>query len=87
MFRKVGPWYAKRFGPASEFNRRIVQLSSHAEFEEILENYINWRTQFLDDSGELAPKYKPAALVPSFTDPAEAVTTSIPVPRGPVEVW
>jgi tRNA-dihydrouridine synthase B len=21
MFRKIGPWYAKRFGPASEFNK------------------------------------------------------------------
>ena len=28
MFRKVGPWYAKRFGPANEFNKRIVRLSS-----------------------------------------------------------
>src|SRR5215469_1828983 len=26
MFRKVGPWYARRFGPASEFNRGVVQI-------------------------------------------------------------
>ncbi len=25
MFRKVAPWYAKRFGPANEFNKRVVQ--------------------------------------------------------------
>src|ERR1039457_659886 len=36
MFRKVGPWYARRFGPAREFNRRIVTLSNKSEFQEIL---------------------------------------------------
>src|SRR5581483_8942563 len=25
MFRKIGPWYAKRFGPANVFNHRIVK--------------------------------------------------------------
>src|SRR5690606_715496 len=39
MFRKVAPWYSKRFGPANEFNKRIVRLSSRAEFEEILSDY------------------------------------------------
>ena len=34
MFRKVAPWYAKRFGPASEFNKRVVLVSSKAEFDE-----------------------------------------------------
>src|SRR5688572_17343932 len=28
MFRKVAPWYSKRFGPVNEFNKRVVQLSS-----------------------------------------------------------
>src|ERR1700747_2612618 len=28
MFRKVAPWYAKRFGPVNEFNKKIVLLSS-----------------------------------------------------------
>ena len=37
MFRKVAPWYAKRFGPANEFNKRVVLVSSRAEFHEILE--------------------------------------------------
>ncbi len=27
MFRKVAPWYAKRFGPCHEFNRQVVQLT------------------------------------------------------------
>jgi len=33
MFRKIAPWYAKRFGPASEFNRRVVLLSSRLQFD------------------------------------------------------
>src|SRR3954470_3795507 len=53
LFRKVGPWYARRFGPANEFNKRIVQLASRADFYAILENYLHWRKQFLDDQGEL----------------------------------
>jgi nifR3 family TIM-barrel protein len=30
MFRKVAPWYAKRFGPANEFNKRVVQIATRA---------------------------------------------------------
>ena len=30
MFRKVAPWYAKRFGPCHEFNKRVVQISTRA---------------------------------------------------------
>src|SRR2546426_5894527 len=46
MFRKVAPWYSKRFGPANEFNKRVVQLASRAEFYGILDNYLAWRRQF-----------------------------------------
>jgi nifR3 family TIM-barrel protein len=88
MFRKVGPWYAKRFGPANEFNRRIVHLSSVAEFQQILEAYGRWRTQFLDEDGQLKPNYRPAPLTSSFMlEPAVAQREHIPVPKGPVEVW
>ena len=82
MFRKVAPWYSKRFGPANEFNRRVVQLTSRAEFHEILADYTRWREQFLDEEGELRPTYRPAPLVASFMQ-----RDAIPVPRGPVEVW
>jgi tRNA-dihydrouridine synthase B len=85
MFRKVGPWYAKRFGPANEFNRRIVQLSNRAEFYQILEGYQQWRAQFLDAKGELKSTYRPAELKPEFAPVTER--QAIPVPRGPVEVW
>ncbi len=88
MFRKVGPWYAKRFGPANEFNKRVVRLSCRAEFEEILAQYERWRAQFLDGNGELKPRFRPAPLVASFMgEPSVAARTQIPVPKGPVETW
>jgi tRNA-dihydrouridine synthase B len=90
MFRKVAPWYAKRFGPAHPFNKRVVLLNSRAEFQEILADYLKWREQFLDEHGELKPQYRPAPLVPSFlqdAEPASALRAAIPVPKGPVEVW
>src|SRR5262245_18643332 len=43
MFRKVAPWYSKRFGPANEFNKRVVQVSTRTEFHEVLTNYERWR--------------------------------------------
>jgi hypothetical protein len=88
MFRKVGPWYARRFGPANDFNKRIVKLSTVVEFEEILEHYCVWRRQFLDDKGRLKPNYQPPPMVASFMrDPSVADRQAIPVPKGPVEVW
>jgi tRNA-dihydrouridine synthase B len=88
MFRKVAPWYAKRFGPASEFNKAVVGLSRRAEFEEILDRYRRWRGQFLDDNGELKPRFRPALMTASFMqEPGAAAPPHIPVPKGPVEVW
>jgi tRNA-dihydrouridine synthase B len=88
MFRKVAPWYAKRFGPASVFNKRVVLLNSRAEFYEILEEYRRWREQFLDESGELQARYRPGPMIASFMqEPAAAAREAIPVPKGPVEVW
>lgn len=88
MFRKVAPWYSKRFGPAHEFNKRIVQVSSKAEFHSILETYVDWRRQFLDDQGGLRPQYRPVPLVASFLQASDVANrSSIPVPKGPVEVW
>jgi nifR3 family TIM-barrel protein len=88
MFRKIGPWYSKRFGPVSEFNKRIVKLSTIAEFEEILTHYCAWRKQFLDDAGNLKPNYRPPPMVASFMrEPGVAAREQIPVPKGPVEVW
>src|SRR5215469_2127509 len=89
MFRKVAPWYAKRFGPCHEFNKRVVKITSRAEFDDVLENYIRWRQQFLDDKGELLPRFQPPPMVASFMrdEPAVAQREKIPVPKGPVEVW
>ncbi|MCS7064531.1 MAG: tRNA dihydrouridine synthase DusB [Methylacidiphilales bacterium] len=102
MFRKIGPWYARRFGPCSVFNKAIVQLHSRRHFEEILGEYIAWRSQFLDENGELLPRYKPAEFEDTLvednadsTDKTEVASQNlanagrrtIPVPKGPVEVW
>jgi len=88
MFRKVAPWYAKRFGPANEFNKRVVQVSSRAEFHEVLQHYVRWREQFLDEDGDLKPRFRPGPMVASFMqEPAVAQRERIPVPTGPVEVW
>src|SRR5437762_252700 len=88
LFRKVGPWYAKRFGPANLFNKRVVTISSRTEFHKILTDYIEWRKQFLDEDGELKPHFQPAPLVASFmAEPGVAQREQIPVPKGPVEVW
>src|SRR5688572_22070384 len=89
MFRKVGPWYSKQFGPANVFNKGIVQISSKAEFDELITKYVAWRGQFLDETGELQAKFRPAPLTSSFMEdePAVARRTAIPVPAGPVELW
>jgi tRNA-dihydrouridine synthase B len=88
MFRKVAPWYAKRFGPANEFNKRVVLVSTRAEFQDLLDNYLRWRQQFLDENGQLKPNYRPPPLIASFMQPpGVAQREGIPVPKGPVEVW
>jgi nifR3 family TIM-barrel protein len=89
MFRKVAPWYAKRFGPCHEFNKRVVQISTRAEFHDVLTHYIRWRRQFLDEHGELLPRFQQPPMVASFMrdEPASTQREQIPVPRGPVEVW
>jgi nifR3 family TIM-barrel protein len=88
MFRKIAPWYAKRFGPASVFNKGVVQVASRADFETVLEHYLEWRRQFVDDRGELLPRFQQAPMVASFMhEPAVAHRQTIPVPKGPVEVW
>ena len=90
MFRKVAPWYAKRFGPCHEFNKKVVKISTRAEFDDVLENYIRWRRQFLDEAGELLPRFQQPPMVASFmreSEPASTQREHIPVPKGPVEVW
>ncbi len=90
MFRKVAPWYSKRFGPVHVFNKRVVLLSSRAQYYEIIEEYRKWRQQFLEDNGELKAQYQPPPMIASFmqeSEPGVAQRQAIPVPKGPVEVW
>jgi len=91
LFRKVAPWYAKRFGPARPFKQRILTIESKADFEAVISEYTAWRAGFCDPSGELLAKYRPAPMSPAFAGgEGEAEVfgrEGIPVPRGPVEVW
>ena len=87
MFRKIAPWYSRRFGPANEFNKRVVQVSSREEFEGILKDYRQWRQQFLEENGELKPRFRPAPMVASFMQEGPEEGKRIAVPKGPVEVW
>ncbi|HNQ90456.1 MAG TPA: tRNA dihydrouridine synthase DusB [Verrucomicrobiota bacterium] len=87
MFRKIGPWYARRFGPSSDFKKRIVNLAHRAEFDEILAHYRRWRAPFLDEQGELLPRYRPAPMPPLAAGGFAEAEPVIPVPRGPVARW
>jgi tRNA-dihydrouridine synthase B len=89
LFRKVAPWYARRFGPAKVFKQRIITIASRADFEAALGEYLRWRAPFCDGQGELQPKFRPDPLVASFLREAGDAPArgAIPVPKGPVEVW
>ncbi len=98
MFRKVGPWYAKRFGPASFFNKGIVRIQTTDDFVQLVEKYREWRLQFLDDIGNLLERYRPTLDSVNFRDddcddtdsaalPAVSRRRSLPVPAGPNELW
>jgi len=88
LFRRVAPWYAKRFGPAKPFKQRILTIESRADFEAVVAEYVAWRSAFCDAAGELRPKFQPAPLATSFADdPAGIERGAIPVPRGPVDTW
>ncbi|HVU32398.1 MAG TPA: tRNA dihydrouridine synthase DusB [Opitutaceae bacterium] len=91
LFRKVAPWYAKRFGPAKPLKQRIITIKSRADFESAIAEYVAWRAQFCDESGRLLDRFVPAPLVPSFMrapgDHDAAERDAIPVPKGPVDTW
>jgi len=91
LFRKVAPWYAKRFGPAKPFKQRIITIASRADFDAALSEFAAWRAQFCDERGELLEKFAPPPMVASFMRlPSESNVLgreAIPVPKGPVEVW
>lgn len=91
LFRKPASWYAKRFGPAKEFKQGVTQFRTRTEFEALLASYEKWRAPFCDERGELLAKFRPAPMVATFMlapdDPALRRRESIPVPKGPVDVW
>ncbi len=91
LFRKVAPWYAKRFGPARPFKVKMIGIRTRADFEAALAEYLEWRKQFCDESGELRAKFALNEMVSSFMrgegDPEVLERDAIPVPKGPVDTW
>ncbi len=90
FFRKVAPWYAKRFGPSKPFKRDIIRITSRADFEKAIGDYLTWRENFCDERGVLLPKYQPDPMVASFQrdeDDPVFQREAIPVPKGPVDTW
>ena len=87
LFRKVAPWYAKRFGPAKPFKQRVLTITCRADFEAAISEFLAWRAVFCDASGELLPRFRPAPLPDSFEEPPVFLRETIPVPRGPIETW
>ena len=91
LFRKVAPWYAKRFGPAKPFKQDVITIKSRADFAAVMERYIAWRAQFCDANGELLPRFALSPMTASFMrdedETAAHERNAIPVPKGPVEVW
>ncbi|MDR1012058.1 MAG: tRNA dihydrouridine synthase DusB [Opitutaceae bacterium] len=93
MFRKIAPWYARRFGPSKDFKQRIIKMDTRADFHAALDAYRKWRAPFCENGnpdGGLLPRFRPAPLVASFMRPAgEAADANdtIPVPKGPVDFW
>ena len=44
--------------------------------------------EFLDENGELKPRFQPAPMMSSFMqEPGASQSHPLPVPKGPVEVW
>jgi len=92
LFRKVAPWYAKRFGPSKPFKQQIVSIKSRADFQAVLDTYLKWRPQYCDEDGQLLPRFQLEPMSASFMNEepdkqAGLNRNAIPVPKGPVEVW
>ena len=66
LFRKMAPWYARRFGPAVFFRRRMAAFTNRAEFDRLLGDYRQWRSQFLDGDGQLLERFSPVEPYSSF---------------------
>jgi hypothetical protein len=61
------------FRPKSGLNGG--QVTTKAQFGEILENYIRWRQQFVDEHGELLPRFRQPPMIASFMREAEPAST------------
>ena len=90
MFRKVAPWYAKRFGPCHEFNKQVVQVASRRSSTRFWITTSAGGGNFWMNTANCCRAFNQPPIVASFmreTEPASTRREHIPVPKGPVEVW
>ena len=100
QFRKVAPWYAKRFGPVKPFAIMLWYESAQRQtskkgfaYLSALGDYLEWRKSFTDDTGNLLPRYQlpSVPMIASFMKEEDEFQSTqrkeIGVPKGPVEVW
>lgn len=94
LFRRVAPWYARRFGPSKLFKQKIITITSRADFTAVVAEYTAWRAQFCDERGELLPRFRLEPMTATFMrapgergDDDAAERAAIPVPKGPVDRW
>jgi len=82
MFRKIAPWYAKRFGPCHEFNKQVVHVATRADFQTVLENYRRWRQQFLNTASCKSVSSPRRSWHPSCANPTRWCRRKSPCPKG-----
>jgi tRNA-dihydrouridine synthase len=83
LFRKVAPWYAKRFGPSREFKRHIV-TAQPSRLRQRARALREWRAQFLATTATArqVPAEAARAFVPAPRGRGSAERESIPVPKA-----
>lgn len=91
-FRRIAPWYTRGLGPSVFFRREIGRMRTRAHFDSVVAAYREWRKPFLDDAGELQPRYRGVVPECSFMtgsdeEAAGAGLQAIRVPRGPSASW
>ena len=68
------PLYRRPLGRARIKNERMAKVTG-------------FKSGFLDERGELQPRFQSPPLIASFMQETAAPGERIPVPKGPVEVW
>jgi hypothetical protein len=72
------------------FRRAVFSMRTRADFDALMAGYREWRRQFLDERGDLLPRYAPEPQCSSLLEPDGAARNegeAIAVPKGPIAIW